>query len=68
MIESVDTYGGFYIGRYETGNLAESPNTKPVVVKGNSSICNVNWYYQYQNSKLIGAAYLVNRDWRQDLL
>ena len=55
MIESVDTYGGFYIGRYETGNLAASANTKPVVVKGNSSINNVNWYYMYQNSKLIGA-------------
>ena len=25
MIESVDTYGGFYIGRYETGNLVASP-------------------------------------------
>ena len=55
MIESVDTYGGFYIGRYETGNLVASPNSKPVVVKGNSSISNVNWYYMYQNSKLIGA-------------
>ena len=55
MIESVDTYGGFYIGRYETGNLVASANTKPVVVKGNNSISNVNWYYTYQNSKLIGA-------------
>ena len=55
MIESVDTYGGFYIGRYETGNLVASPNSKPVVVKGNNSISSVNWYYMYQNSKLIGA-------------
>ena len=55
MIESVDTYGGFYIGRYETSNFAESPNTKPVVVKGNNSYNVVNWYYMYQNSKLIGA-------------
>ena len=55
MIESVDTYGGFYIGRYETGNLVASANTKPVVVKGNNSISSVNWYYMYQNSKLIGA-------------
>ena len=55
MIESVDTYGGFYIGRYETGNLVASANTKPVVVKGNNSISDVNWYYMYQNSKLIGA-------------
>ena len=55
MIESVDRYGGFYIGRYETGNLAENTSTEPVVVKGNDSIGGVNWYYQYQNSKLIGA-------------
>ena len=55
MIESVDTYGGFYIGRYETGNLVASLNNKPVVVKGNNSISSVNWYYMYQNSKLIGA-------------
>ena len=55
MIESVDRYGGFYIGRYETGNLAANTSTEPVVVKGNNSIGGVNWYYQYQNSKLIGA-------------
>ena len=55
MIESVDRYGGFYIGRYETGNLAANTSTKPAAVKGNSSIGGVNWYYIYQNSKLIGA-------------
>ena len=55
MIESVDKYGGFYIGRYETGNLAENTSTEPVVVKGNNSNNNANWYYMYQNSKLIGA-------------
>ena len=55
MIESVDTYGGFYIGRYETGNLSSSIGAKPVVVKGNNSISNVNWYYMYRNSKEITA-------------
>ena len=55
MIESVDRYGGFYIGRYETGNLAANTSTEPVVVKGNNSSGKCNWYYQYQNSKLIGA-------------
>ena len=55
MIESVETYGGFYIGRYETGNLAEDTSTEPVVQKGNNSISNVNWYYMYQNSKKVGA-------------
>ena len=55
MTESVDRYGGFYIGRYETGNLAANTSTEPVVVKGNNSSGKCNWYYQYQNSKLIGA-------------
>ena len=55
MIESVDTYGGFYIGRYETGNLAENKTTKPLVVKGNESVGGARWYYLYQNSKLIKA-------------
>ncbi len=55
MIESVDTYGGFYIGRYETGNLASNTTTEPVVVKGNESISSVNWYYMYENSKKIAA-------------
>ena len=53
MIESVDTYGGFYIGRYETGNLESNTTTEPVVVKGNDSNSNVNWYYMYENSKKI---------------
>ena len=51
MVESVDTYGGFYIGRYETGNLVATAGREPVVVKGNSSISNVNWYYMYRNIK-----------------
>ena len=55
MIESVEKYGGFYIGRYETGNLAEDTITEPVVQKGNNSINVVNWYYMYQNSKKVGA-------------
>ena len=55
MIESVETYGGFYIGRYETGNLASNTSTEPVVQKENNSISNVNWYYMYQNSKKVGA-------------
>ena len=55
MIESVDTYGGFYIGRYETGNLSSSAGREPVVVKGNSSISNVNWYYMYRNIKELAA-------------
>ena len=55
MIASVDTYGGFYIGRYETGNLKSNTSAKPVVVKGNKDIRDVNWYYMYQNSKKVAA-------------
>ena len=55
MVESIDTYGGFYIGRYETGNLASTVGTKPVSVKDNDANSNVNWYYMYQNSKLVKA-------------
>ena len=41
MIESIEKYGGFYIGRYETGNLSEE---KIVVIKGNNDISSKNWY------------------------
>lgn len=50
-IESIEKYGGFYIGRYETGGLS----TKPKVVKGNKDICNQTWYKGYiQCKKLNG--------------
>ena len=52
MIESVKIYGGFYIGRYETGNLSQ---TKAVVQKYNTDISNQTWYTQYKLSKTIGA-------------
>ncbi len=48
MIKSVEKYGGFYIGRYETGNLGEE---KAVVVKGNSDIIYQNWYEMYKKCK-----------------
>ena len=50
---SIETYGGFYIGRYETGNLEAIKDTAAKVVKGDTKINNVNWYYMYQNSKSI---------------
>ena len=52
MIKSVRTYGGFYIGRYETGNLSQ---TKAVVQKNNSDILNQTWYTQYKLCKTIKA-------------
>ncbi len=53
MIESITYYKGFYIGRYETGNLSEKLDTIPIVAKGRIDISNANWYYIYQNSKKI---------------
>lgn len=43
-VRSVETYGGFYIGRYETGNLS---STKPVVRRLNNDIRNSTWYEMY---------------------
>ena len=48
MIGSVEKYGGFYIGRYETGNLSK----KMVVVnRENSDIGNQTWYTMYERCK-----------------
>ena len=52
MIASVETYGGFYIGRYETGNLSK---TKAAVVKNNSDIVNQTWYTMYNKAKGVAA-------------
>ena len=48
MIESVEKYGGFYIGRYETGDLNKE---QAVVVKGNTNIGNQTWYTMYKKCK-----------------
>ncbi len=52
MIKSVKTYGGFYIGRYETGNLSQ---TKAVVQKNNTDIGSQTWYTRYKVCKTIKA-------------
>ena len=52
MIKSVKTYGGFYIGRYETGDLSQ---TKAVVQKNNTDIGSQTWYTQYKLCKTIKA-------------
>ena len=53
MKKSVEKYGGFYIGRYETGNLS-SP-TEAVVQKNNEDIGGQTWYTMYKLSKTIAA-------------
>ena len=53
MIVSVEKYGGFYIGRYETGNINQDT---PVVQKGNTNISNQTWYNMYKRCKNIRGA------------
>ena len=50
MTSSIETYNGFYIGRYETGGF----NSKKVVSKkgeGDNSINRVTWYTMYRLQK-----------------
>ena len=44
IIESIKKYGGFYIGRYETGGL----NGTAVVRKMDTNIAYENWYTMYK--------------------
>ena len=48
MLASVEKYGGFYIGRYETGNLSKET---AVVKKGNTDINYQTWYNMYKRCK-----------------
>ena len=51
-IESIKRYGGFYIGRYETGNLSSKI---PVVQRMNTDISNQTWYTEYSRLQRLGA-------------
>ncbi len=53
MIESVEKYGGFYIGRYETGNLNKN---KVVVQKENTNISGQTWYDMYDKCRYLQGA------------
>ena len=48
MLQSVATYGGFYIGRYEVGDLKQ---TTPVVKRMNTDIGSQTWYTMYKKCK-----------------
>ena len=50
MIESVKKYGGFYIGRYETGDLNQ---IEAVVQKMNNNLggIGISWYTMYEKCK-----------------
>ncbi|MBP3596838.1 MAG: hypothetical protein J6J60_05530 [Clostridia bacterium] len=51
-IESIEKYGGFYIGRYETGDLSSKV---PVVKRMNTSNDRQNWYTMNSKMKYLGA-------------
>ena len=50
MIDSVKNYGGFYIGRYETGFLK---NIYDIVVQKGATVTDYGWYLHYQKIKNI---------------
>ena len=57
MIQSVDKYKGFYVGRYETSCLNGNDGKKDTVVQskiGKAPIYNLDWYkdYYYQDSNI----------------
>ena len=48
IIKRIEKYGGFYIGRYETGNLGQE---EVVIQKMNTDIHSQTWYTMYEKSK-----------------
>jgi len=48
IMTSIKEYEGFYIGRYETGNITQS---QVVVQKNNSNISGRSWYELYRKQK-----------------
>ena len=72
MIESIEKYGGFYIGRYETGDLSKD---KVVIVKGNTDIENQTWYTMYKKCKelkesnnKVGTSLIWGSQWDRTLM
>jgi len=55
-IESIKTYGGFYIGRYETGSVSTN---EPVVRKMNTDIASQTWYAMYGKMEVLGRSMSV---------
>ena len=50
MLNSVATYGGYYIGRYQAGDLSQAT---PVVKRINSDIHSQTWYTMWKKSPRI---------------
>ena len=61
MLNSVATYGGFYIGRYQAGDLAQAT---PVVKRMNTDIGSQTWYTMWKKArKLTGTSAGVQMIW-----
>ena len=61
MLNSVATYGGFYIGRYETGDLSQAT---PVIRRMNEDIGEQTWYTMWKKArKLSGTSAGVQMIW-----
>ena len=61
MLNSVATYGGYYIGRYETGDLSQAT---PVVKRINTDIASQTWYTKWKKArKLSGTSAGVQMIW-----
>ena len=59
IVKSIYNAEGFWVGRYETSNMTQNPNTAVKVVAGtNTGINNVNWYCMYGQQK----AYSANKN------
>ena len=48
MVASVEKHKGFYVGRYETGNLSQST---VVSIRGSTDIGSQTWYRMYKKQK-----------------
>ena len=61
MLNSVATYGGYYIGRYQAGDLAQAT---PVIKRINSDIGDQKWYTMWKKArKLSGTSAGVQMIW-----
>ena len=61
MLNSVATYGGFYIGRYQTGDLSQAT---PVVKRMNTDLVKQTWYTMWKKArKLSGTSAGVQMIW-----
>ena len=61
MLNSVATYGGYYIGRYQTGDLSQAT---PVVKKMNTDLVEQTWYTMWKKArKLSGTSAGVQMIW-----